>query len=79
MLVWLGLVRGIGLLNLTHDLLIELLDFLHSLGCLHIRLGVHGPWGAIKKGEWLNPINRLEGGHSRGHARSLVVGKLGMS
>jgi len=37
MLVCLGLVRGIGLLNFTLDLLMELLDLLDSLGYLHIR------------------------------------------
>ena len=34
MLVYLSLLRGIGLLNLTLDLLMELLDLLESLGCL---------------------------------------------
>jgi len=79
MLVCLGLVRGIGLLNLALDFLMELLELLDSLGCLYIRLCVHGPWGEIKRREWLNPINHFEGGHARGFARSLVIGKLGMS
>ena len=37
MLVCLGLIRGVGLLNFTLDLLMELLDLLDSLGCLYIR------------------------------------------
>ena len=78
-LLYLGLIRGIGLLNLPLNLLMELLDFLDSLGGLHIRLEVHRPWGEIKRREWLNPINHLEGGHSCGFARSLITGKLGIS
>ena len=79
MFVCLGLIVGIGLLNLLLNLLMELLDLLDSLGFLHIKLGDYGLWGEIKRREWLNPINHLERGHARGFARSLVVGKLGMS
>ena len=49
------------LLNFTLDLLMGHLDLLESLGWFHIRLGVHGPWGEIKRGEWLSPINHHEG------------------
>ena len=78
MLVCLGLIGCIGLLNLTPNLLVELLDFLNSLGCFHVRLGIHRPWSENKRKKWLNPINHLERGHSRGLARGLVVCKLGM-
>ena len=56
MFVCLDLVRCIDLLNFALNLLMELLDLLDSLGCVHISSLIHGLWSEVKRGDRVNPI-----------------------
>ena len=77
-LVGLSLIGGIGFLYPQPYLLMELLNFRHSLVCLRTWLALQRPWSESQRTQRLNAIHNLERRKAGGPTWSHVVGKLNM-